>query len=85
MTCHGWAQSLDRDSAIGLNYVPHGLGSPDGLPKSSNVQRQQYQVQEKDRRQPLDRAVGDEGEIAKDGEGAQQAHVLGHEGEQNQR
>jgi hypothetical protein len=34
-------------------------------------------------RQPLDRAVGDEGEIARNG--AQHAHVLGDEGEQDQR
>jgi len=35
--------------------------------------------------QPLDRTVGDEGEVAEDGDGAQEAHVLGDEGEQNQR
>jgi len=42
-------------------------------------------VQEKDGRQPLDRAVGDEGEIAKDRNGAEHTHVLGDEREQNQR
>jgi len=59
------------------------LASPDGFPKSNNVQRQQHQVQEKNRRQPLDRALGDEGRVAKDRDGAQQAHDLPHEGEQN--
>jgi len=34
-------------------------------------------VQEKDGRQPLDCAVGDEGKIAEDGDGALPAHVLG--------
>jgi hypothetical protein len=35
--------------------------------------------------QPLGHTVGDEGEVAEDGDGAQEAHVLGDEGEQNQR
>jgi len=32
-------------------------------------------AQEKDGRQPLDRTVGDEGEVAEDGDGSQETHV----------
>ena len=42
-------------------------------------------MQNEDRRQPSDRAIDYEREIAKDGGVAQQVHVLGDEGEQNQR
>ena len=79
--CPVCAQSLGASGTVGLGSVARGFGSPDDLPKSNNVEWQQDQVQNEDGRQPLDRAIGDEGEIAKDGERAQQAHVLGDEGE----
>ena len=46
------------------------LVSPDDFGKSNNVQWQQHHVREKDGRQPRDRAIGDEGEIAHDRNGA---------------
>jgi hypothetical protein len=61
---------LGTDQTGGLCQVAPGSVSPDDFGKSNNVQWQQHHVREKDGRQPRDRAIGDEGEIAQDRSGA---------------
>ena len=62
---------------VSVGSIASGASSADGFPKSNDVQWQQHQAQEKDGRQPLNHTVGDEADVAEDGDGAQQAYVLG--------
>jgi hypothetical protein len=60
-------------------------GSPNlNLFQSKQIHRQQQQVQAEHRRQPFQRAIADESEVAEDRDDSQGAHVLHREGQEHE-
>jgi hypothetical protein len=55
------------------------------LPEPECVYRQQQEMQAEHRGEPSEKSVRYESDIAEDGEDAQQAHVLGQEGQEHHR
>jgi len=71
---HEWLEPIHLE--IALRRLTHYRREPEHFTKTQNVERQQYQVENQDRIEPVEISVSDEGEIAAYANDAQRHHCF---------